>query len=219
MSKKWSQDEINLAMTMIREFETYKTISDKLDRTEKSVRVKLQRMGYKRFDYSRKIFICLCCNIEFIDYVGRVRKYCSRSCSTKISNTLNPKRKRKGEISCLWCNESLVGTSAKKYCSQTCQHIFKADTAIRLNKASSIVCKRWLIYHDPSCSICHRFSWNQRRIPLELDHVDGNYKNNLLENLRLLCPNCHAQTNTYKGKNRGNGRHFRRLRYSEGKSY
>lgn len=47
----------------------------------------------------------------------------------------------------------------------------------------------------------------------------GRSDNNILENLRLVCPNCHALTPTYKGKNNGNGRARRRQRYREGKSY
>lgn len=43
--------------------------------------------------------------------------------------------------------------------------------------------------------------WNGKRLTLQLDHVDGNNNNNLLHNLRWLCPNCHSQTKTYAGKN------------------
>jgi 5-methylcytosine-specific restriction endonuclease McrA len=39
-------------------------------------------------------------------------------------------------------------------------------------------------------------------IPLELDHINGNNGDNRLENLRLLCPNCHALTPTYRSKRR-----------------
>jgi hypothetical protein len=52
------------------------------------------------------------------------------------------------------------------------------------------------------CSICGINIWNQKSINLELDHIDGNRVNHLLSNLRLLCPNCHSQTETYKSKNR-----------------
>lgn len=60
---------------------------------------------------------------------------------------------------------------------------------------------------------------NGKDIVLELEHKDGNSQNNSKENVCLICPNCHSQTPTYKGKNKGNGRHSRRKRYAEGKSY
>lgn len=53
------------------------------------------------------------------------------------------------------------------------------------------------------CETCLRIEWNGQPIPLELDHIDGDRTNNLFENLRLLCPNCHAQTPTYRGRNIG----------------
>ncbi|UUV45916.1 HNH endonuclease [Bacillus phage vB_BanS-Thrax1] len=43
--------------------------------------------------------------------------------------------------------------------------------------------------------------WNGKPISLQLDHIDGDNKNNKLENLRILCPNCHSQTETFAGKN------------------
>jgi hypothetical protein len=56
---------------------------------------------------------------------------------------------------------------------------------------------------EPMCEICHRKQWNGSRIPLELDHVNGRRNDHRLGNLRLLCPNYHAQTNTYRGRNIG----------------
>lgn len=55
----------------------------------------------------------------------------------------------------------------------------------------------------PRCARCGRDTWEGGPIPLELDHIDGDRTNNLLENLRLLCPNCHALTPTYRGRNIG----------------
>ena len=55
----------------------------------------------------------------------------------------------------------------------------------------------------PQCVKCRRITWNNRPIPLELDHRNGDNADNRLGNLRLLCPNCHAQTPTYRGKNMG----------------
>ena len=48
---------------------------------------------------------------------------------------------------------------------------------------------------------CGRTEWNGKPIPLELHHINGNNTDNRLENLQLLCPNCHAQTDNYSGKN------------------
>ena len=53
------------------------------------------------------------------------------------------------------------------------------------------------------CSSCRRTKWLGATIPLELEHKDGNHQNNALENLCLLCPNCHALTPTYRGRNKG----------------
>lgn len=51
------------------------------------------------------------------------------------------------------------------------------------------------------CESCGITEWMGKPAPLELDHINGINYDNRLENLRLLCPNCHAQTDTYRGKN------------------
>lgn len=51
------------------------------------------------------------------------------------------------------------------------------------------------------CESCGLTTWKGRPVPLELDHVNGKRLDNRLVNLRLVCPNCHAQTPTYRGKN------------------
>lgn len=51
------------------------------------------------------------------------------------------------------------------------------------------------------CECCGLSEWLGNPIPLQLHHEDGNHNNNILENLKLLCPNCHALTDTYAGKN------------------
>lgn len=53
------------------------------------------------------------------------------------------------------------------------------------------------------CDICDINEWNGCSLVLHLDHKDGNSTNHKKNNLRLLCPNCHSQTDTYCGKNKG----------------
>ena len=62
---------------------------------------------------------------------------------------------------------------------------------------------------EHKCSNCNLTKWKSIRhdgkeipIPLELDHINGNNKDHRLENLRLLCSNCHATTSTFKGRNK-----------------
>ena len=57
-------------------------------------------------------------------------------------------------------------------------------------------------YFKSRCNKCGLESWLNNPIPLELHHKDGNKLNNALNNLELLCPNCHYFTETYKSKNR-----------------
>lgn len=59
---------------------------------------------------------------------------------------------------------------------------------------------------EEKCSCCGITEWNGVTIPLELDHIDGNTANNKPDNLRLLCPNCHSITPTWRGRNINSGK-------------
>ena len=54
---------------------------------------------------------------------------------------------------------------------------------------------------DEKCEMCGIEDWMGKRLAFELDHIDGNSNNHLLNNLRILCPNCHSQTETYRARN------------------
>lgn len=57
------------------------------------------------------------------------------------------------------------------------------------------------------CQVCNRTTWNRQPITLELEHIDGDIRNNVKENLQLMCPNCHSQTPTWRRrKTVGKGR-------------
>jgi Zn finger protein HypA/HybF involved in hydrogenase expression len=87
--------------------------------------------------------------------------------------------------------------------------IVEQDRLIELNlgvERTGSIAKRFLIEkHGAKCFNCNWSETNVHtgKVPIELDHKDGNCSNNRLDNLRLLCPNCHSLTSTYKGGNKG----------------
>ena len=64
------------------------------------------------------------------------------------------------------------------------------------------------------CEICGLSEWRGKEIPLIADHIDGDPYNDAISNFRLVCPNCDAQLPTFKSKNRGKGRSWRRDLYA-----
>lgn len=132
-------------------------------------------------------------------------------------------------LSCAWCINMIEQnkTHTRKFCNAQCmQDSLFADQFLdwynRTDSAkfSNRSLRKFIeTYQGYVCSVCTLSEWNGKPITLEVEHIDGNSENNLKENVCLICPNCHSQTDTYKGKNKGNGRHSRRKRYHEGKSY
>ncbi len=126
---------------------------------------------------------------------------------------------------CLNCGKENRRTNQKsnKYCNNQCQKDFEYKESIKnwsFTAPGKGRIKRYLAeMFGNKCSVCGIDSWNGRDIVLELEHKDGNSENNSKDNVCLMCPNCHSQTPTYKGANKGNGRYIRRKRYAEGKSF
>ena len=55
---------------------------------------------------------------------------------------------------------------------------------------------------ENKCEICGINEWNGKSLSIQLDHIDGDSHNHKLENLKMICPNCHSQTETYCGRNK-----------------
>ena len=129
------------------------------------------------------------------------------------------------KYNCLNCNKecSVSQQKTNKYCSNTCQQDYQYKQYIvkwqQTGKIGKTTLKKFLSTKKEGCWTCGITEWNGKPIVLELEHIDGNSENNSEDNVSLICPNCHSQTETYKAKNKGNGRHFRMQRYYEGKSF
>lgn len=180
-------------------------------------------------DYNKNPVICVNCGLPH-SYERRKNKFCSRTCSATFNNSLRGNKdpdtgKYLGYsliFKCLNCgDQKSIGKNSKgKYCNSSCQQEFQTSEKIENGTASSKTLKRHLIKTlGYKCSSCNLSEWLGKPITLELEHIDGNSENNQQENLTLLCPNCHSQTDTYKAKNKGNGRHSRMKRYRAGKSF
>ena len=104
-----------------------------------------------------------------------------------------------------------------KCCSQQCaiEHRvqenyekYKLDNSILYGQSNmSNYKKHFLKEQDYKCAICEMKNiWNDKEITFILDHIDGNADNNERTNLRLVCPNCDSQLDTYKSKNKNSAR-------------
>jgi hypothetical protein len=77
----------------------------------------------------------------------------------------------------------------------------KGKSVIQNPKTKSAWKNKLIIERGHKCQTCNLTKWvSGNAVPLELEHVDGNNKNNVKDNLKLLCPNCHSQTKTWKRK-------------------
>lgn len=136
------------------------------------------------------MFECLGCGVAIPKRGSLVRYYCSNRCQRALE------RRQKTER-WLATGEAFVATTQDHYVRS---YIAEQQQGL--------------------CAICAMANvWNGLPLRFVLDHIDGNSTNNRRENLRLVCPNCDSQLPTFKSRNRGKGRHVRRVRYENGQSY
>lgn len=155
--------------------------------------------------------VCLQCSFS-----TKNPKFCSLSCAAKYNNNNNlPKRKKTKR--CSSCNELIL--SSRTYCEECWNPNARSSTKIKrwLNEewpggtiyGLSDTVRNYLIHMSgKACQKCgfDKVHPQDNRPILEINHIDGNGINHSPENLEVLCPNCHALTDTYRGRNIGNGR-------------
>lgn len=106
---------------------------------------------------------------------------------------------------CMGCGKSVVDyqSRSRRYCSNACQaahrwHSATLPSALLGNEHRLSVHIKLVADRDGyACATCGLSSWLDKPLTLDLDHIDGNPKNFAPQNLRLLCPNCHRQTETW----------------------
>lgn len=179
--------------------------------------------------------ICENCGIEHTGEYGSGR-FCSSKCARgfstkskrqeinqKVSQTLAGREPSNKGKKCPFHPTDKTEARAEKFREQKRlerQNNINDFLAGKNEKKHARVIRSYLLEtREYKCEECENKEWNGQPIPLQVEHIDGNWENNVPENLKLLCPNCHALTPTWGNRNKGNGRHYRRVRYAEGKSY
>lgn len=180
-----------------------------------------------------KLVQCDYCSQSFpkttYDVCRTSHNYCSRTCFYKAKVTTGVKGfNKQTNRNCIQCGTQNI--TGQKYCSVTCRTNHKYELFIKQWQNGEIdgsvesgldISHRLKRYiknkFRNKCANCGWCKINSTTgfVPLEIDHIDGNWRNNKEDNLTLLCPNCHALTPTYRALNKGHGRYT--IRKSLGK--
>lgn len=174
-------------------------------------------------------------DFEWSGYREKSKLFCTRNCAASFNNTKYVKRvgKSREHLNCVGCGTLIPKDKnyTQKYCSRDCgvKHKVSSNKMRILDEFLSGQSKSLKSVHirehvfnrqNNVCAICGSPPFhNGKVLAFVMDHIDGNSDNNTSDNARLVCPNCDSQLPTFKSRNIGKGRHYRRVRYAEGKSF
>lgn len=158
---------------------------------------------------------CECCKKIFYvkdNFRDKQRRFCTKSCANKAE----PRRKSKNyNHVCVVCGVTFKGYKAK-FCSHNCRAKNIKDNVLERFKKGEVnhrptIRKCLSQIKGYKCVKCGISNWNNLPITLQVNHIDGNPGNHSPDNVELICPNCHTQTDTFSGRNKGSGRKSRGL--------
>jgi predicted nucleic acid-binding Zn ribbon protein len=167
----------------------------------------------RRENYYKNPKRCKRCGTPIL-YDRQRNDYCSHSCGG-IYNNLGKIRNR----FCLYCGKELIRNpkahaQTKKFCDVNCQTFYNFEIRIKGGFHITPSCARlyYIAKRGHVCEDCHLTTWKGKPIPLELHHENGDFDDNTPENVKLMCRNCHAFTETFGVKNTGKGRRINSIR-------
>lgn len=190
-----------------------KAESGKLGAEKSRVTIEKNKLNRIR-EYELNPTCCRYC-LTPLPYLNRKKKFCNHSCSAKQSNKERTTKVKWVCKDCA-CVHYSIPNRVKIYCNNKCRANDTRKITYSKLEAGLIsdrgMIRASLIWKNGRvCSNCKLTEWMGEPIPIEVDHIDGNAGNNAIQNIRLLCPNCHGITSTWKGRNKGKGRASRGL--------
>ena len=197
MNSKWLEEYDYLKKSILEDKKTYEEIGREYNCSGANIKKVALRIGIElpqkrdinpKETFNRKIYTCLNCGKEFKKKDGYSNKFCCSKCG------LEYKHKQR-------YNDFLDNPGKYARANYTAKP-FKDDILQEQN------CK---------CAICGMEpTWNGKKLVFILDHIDGHASHNYRDNLRMICPNCDSQLDTYKSKNKCGERSY--YRYHKNRS-
>ena len=182
----YTDNDVEDILSLVESGITYHSIGEKYGVTGGAIRQLLKREGYnlpkrreinplENFNRGKiQYATCINCGRKFIKYLSTTGKYCSNKCQHEKTHKDLYARFVKGDEYFMRPNYNPIR--------------FKPDILKEQN------------YKGDICG-CEVF-WNGKPLVFILDHIDGDASNNIRSNVRLVCPNCDSQLDTYKSKNK-----------------